>query len=137
MATVVVGALALAVAGCGTSARDQVQAKVQQFVSATAAKDAKTICDDVLAPSLLERMAAGGITCQQAMQIFFSSVQSPTLSIGRIDVSGQTASAITLTSARGQQGSLDAIKLVNTSRGWRISSLGSPIVVPGASTKRK
>jgi ketosteroid isomerase-like protein len=130
-------ALAGCLAGCGTSTRDDVQAKVQQFVTATAAKDAKTMCDQVLAPTLLERLAAGGITCQQAMQIFFSSVQSPTLSIGRIDVSGQTASAITLTSAHGQQGSLDAIKLVNTSHGWRISSLGSPVVPAAGATKGK
>jgi hypothetical protein len=132
-----VPAVVCALAGCGTSVHDQVQAKVQQFVTATAAKDAKTICDQVLAPTLLERLAAGGITCQQAMQIFFSSVQSPTLSIGRIDISGQKASAITLTSAHGQQGSLDAIELVNTSHGWRISSLGSPVVPPAGTSKGK
>jgi hypothetical protein len=119
-----------ALAGCGATERDQVQSKVQEFLHATTIKDTKTLCDKVLAPTLLERLAAGGITCQQAMQIFVSNVHNPTLSIGRIDVSGKSASAITLTSAKGQQGSLDAIRLVKTGSGWRISSLGSPVVPP-------
>ena len=130
-------ALVGGLAGCGTSDRDDVQAKVQQFLHATAAKDAKTLCDQGLAPSLLERLATGGITCRQAMQIFVGNVQNPTLSIGRIDISGQTARAITLTSARGQEGSLDAIQLIKTDHGWRISSLGSPVIPPPAKAKGK
>jgi hypothetical protein len=118
---------ACALAGCGTSERDQVQAKVQQFVTAASGRDYKTICEQVLAPSLLARLAAGGISCEQAMQIAFGSVQSPTLSIGRVTVSGQTASVITLTAARGQVASLDAIELVKTAQGWRVSALGSPV----------
>jgi hypothetical protein len=123
---------AAAVVGCGASEREQVQAKVEQFVKAAASKDYKTICDQVLAPSLLERLAAGGIPCEQAMQVGFGRVHNPTLSIGRIIVAGSTASAITLSGARGQEASLQAIELVRTGAGWRISSLGSPV---GGSSK--
>jgi len=115
-------------AGCGASERAQVQAKVEQFVRAAAGRDYKTICDQVLAPSLLARLAAGGIPCTEAMQVGLGRVRSPTLSIGRITVSGATASAITLTGARGQEASLQAIELVKTGSGWRITSLGSPVV---------
>ncbi len=118
---------ACALGGCGTSARDQVKAKVEQFVKAAASKDYKTICAQVLAPSLLARLAAGGVPCEQAMQIGLGGVQNPTLSIGRITVSDRSASALTLTTARGQQTSLEAIELVKTSAGWRISSLGSAV----------
>ena len=121
---------AAALTGCGTSERDDVQAKVQQFVHAAADRDYKTICGQVLAPSLLEHLAAGGVGCEQAMQIALGRVQSPTLSIGRVTISGSTASVITLTAARGQEASLDAIQLVKTGQGWRITSLGSPVVPP-------
>jgi hypothetical protein len=130
--TLVLGLCCFAGFGCGASEKDQVQAKVKQFLKATAAKDPKTLCDQVLAPSLIGRLSAGGITCTKAMQIFVSSVQSPTLAIGRINVNGQTASAITLTGARGQQGSLDAIQLVKTPQGWRVAGLGAPVLPPGA-----
>jgi hypothetical protein len=117
---------ACALAGCGTSSRDQVRAKVEQFVAAVASRDYKTICDQVLAPQLVERLASARVTCLEAMQIALGSVQDPTLSIGRIAVSGHTASAITLTTAKGEEASVDAIELIDTSHGWRVSSLGSP-----------
>ncbi|MDQ2759296.1 MAG: hypothetical protein M3Y17_02385 [Actinomycetota bacterium] len=117
-----------ALTGCGTSQHDQVQAKVMQFSTATAARDYQTICDQVLAPALLAHVAPpAGIGCVQALRIYLGSVQSPTLSIGRISISGDHASVIALTGARGQQASLDAIELLQTSHGWRISSLGSPL----------
>jgi hypothetical protein len=123
-------ALAAVIAGCGSTDRDDVHAKVKQFLQATSSKDYKTLCAQVLAPTLIERVVAGGLACEQAMQIALGPVQNPTLSIGRITVKGPTASAITLTGASGQQSSLDAIQLVKTSQGWRVASLGSPAVAP-------
>ena len=107
------------------------QAKVEQFAKATTGKDYKTICDQVLAPTLLERLAGGGVPCERAMQVGLGAVRSPTLSIGRITISGNAATVITLTAARGQHASLDAIQLVKTSGGWRISSLGAPAAARG------
>jgi hypothetical protein len=121
----VILAAALVPGGCGTSERDVVKAKVQQFVKSAGSKDFKTICDQVLAPSLLERLAAGGVPCEQAMQIALGSVHDPTLSVGQVTISGSKASAIALSTAQGQAASLDAIELVKTSSGWRISSLGA------------
>jgi hypothetical protein len=117
---------ACALGGCGASERQQVQAKVEQFVTATAHQDTKTLCDQVLAPSLLARLSSTGIGCRQAMGIFVQSVRDPTLSIGRITVRGSTASAVALTGATGQRSGLEAIELVRGAHGWRVSSLGSP-----------
>lgn len=122
---------AWALGGCGASDHDQVKATVDQFATATAAKDYRTICDQVLAPSLIERLTVSGITCNQAMQIFVNSVRNPSLSIGRITVDGPKASVIALTGARGQEGSLDAVQLTKTDNGWRISSLAAPLRPPG------
>jgi hypothetical protein len=120
--------LALALAGCGQSAHDAVQSKVQQFLEATAGHDYRTLCTQVLGPALLARLKAGGIPCEQAMSIALGRVHAPILSVGRITVDGDHAQAITLSGAAGQRGAFETIDLVNTSNGWRISSLATPSV---------
>jgi hypothetical protein len=120
-----------ALAGCGTSTSDQVKAKVQQFAQSVASKDARTLCDQVLAPALLQHIAAGGLPCVRAMRIFLGSVHNPTLAVGRVVINGGSAEALTLSGAKGQLGALSAVQLVNTSNGWRVSGLGSPLL-PGA-----
>jgi len=134
--TVALALAACALGGCGTSTSDQIQAKVQQFAHAVAKHDAKMLCGEVLAPSLLERFASVGLPCAQGMQIFFRSVKDPTLAVGRVVVNGKKAEAITLSGARGQIGSLSALELVNTSNGWRVSGLGSPLL-PGQAKQKK
>ncbi len=122
---------ACVLAGCGTSDAAQVRAKVDQFAAASAAKDYAAICGQVLAPSLLTRLSAARVTCPEAMQIALGNVQDPTISIGRIRVTGRRASVITLSAARGQQASLEAIDLIKTAKGWRLLSLGSPLATSG------
>ena len=125
-------AVAGALGGCGgASDQDLVRSKVAEFATAAASRNYGTICTQVLAPALLTRLASGGITCEQAMRIGFGSVSSPTLSIGKVTISGSRASVIALSTATGQQASLDTLQLTRTSRGWRIASLGgSPATAP-------
>ena len=125
MAVIAVGAV-LGLAGCGND-RDQIDAKVQQLAQAVGSHDYKAMCDQILAPSLVNRLVGNGIPCVQAMQVALQGVQQPVISIGKIEIQGSQATAITLTVARGQQASLAAIKLIKTGQGWRISSLGSPL----------
>ena len=126
-ATTAIGlACAIALSGCGSDAGTQVKAKVEQFVTAARSHDYRTICNQVLAPSLVSRLTAAGVDCEQAMQVGLGGVQEPTLSIGKVVVSGKTATVITLTGAKGQISSIDAIELVKTDHGWRVASLGSP-----------
>ncbi len=117
---------AYALSGCGATPHDEVQAKVQQFAHATAAGDYRSLCQQVLAPSLIQRLGGANLTCDQAMRVFVHSVQNPTLSIAKITVAGQRASAVVLAAATGQQASLTTIELVNTKNGWRLTSLASP-----------
>ena len=118
---------ALALGGCGQSPADQVRAKVQQLVQATADRDYRTICDEVLAPTLVAHLLENGIACPAAMRVALGEVRNPVVSIGRVVIRGATAWAITLTSARGQRAALAAIGLRRTHQGWRITSLGSPV----------
>jgi ketosteroid isomerase-like protein len=124
-AIVLIGA-AYALAGCGASPGDQVQAKLQQFAHAVAAKDAPTLCRQVLAPSLVNRLTAAGLSCHQAMETFLASVSDPTMSVSKVHVKGSTATAVVLTDARGQPAAIESVNLVNTGNGWRLTSLASP-----------
>ena len=109
------------------SASDQVEAKVQELAHAIGQRDYRTICRDVLAPSLVAHLTSHGIPCVRALRLGLGRVRNPIVSIGKVDVRDRRASAITLTVAAGQQASLDTIELVDTKRGWRISSLASPL----------
>ena len=117
---------AYALAGCGATAHQQVEAKVQQFARATANRDYAALCDDVLAPALVAHLTAAGLSCEQAMRVFVSSVQNPTISISKVTVRGSTASAVVLASATGQPAAIESIQLLNTKHGWRLESLASP-----------
>jgi hypothetical protein len=117
---------AYALTGCGSSPRQQVEAKVQQFAHATASHNYATLCNDVLAPQLVAHLTAAGISCRQAMRIFTSSVQNPTISISKVTVRGSTATAVVLAAATGQTSSIESVELVDTPHGWRLASLASP-----------
>jgi hypothetical protein len=117
---------AYALAGCGASASDEVQAKLQQFAHAVASRDTGTLCRRVLAPDLVGHLNAAGLSCQQAMRTFVDSVSDPTLSVSKVHVNGSSASAVVLARAKGQQASLQSVQLTNTKNGWRLASLASP-----------
>jgi hypothetical protein len=67
-----------------------------------------------------------GLSCQQAMRTFVEDIQDPTLSVGKVKVSGKTASVVVLATARGQQASVTSVALVETKQGWRLTTLASP-----------
>lgn len=115
-------------AGCGASPLQQVRSKVDEFAVAVAHKDAKTICTDVFAPSLVKHFQSAGLTCVRGMGIFFAGLHNPTLAIGPITVRGSRASVVTLSGASGQTAAVRSVNLLDTSQGWRIISLGgSPL----------
>jgi hypothetical protein len=125
VATVVV--IVAALAGCGgkdtPSDTEQVRSALVEFGKATAAKDYKTMCTKLLAQSLLDKMQAVGIGCEEALQKGLGDVKSPKLSVGKITVDGPTARAEVRTSAEGQEPSDDTIELRKVNGSWRISSL--------------
>jgi ketosteroid isomerase-like protein len=112
--------------GCGSADRDQVRAKVEQFAQAVRLRDYKSICANVLAPDLLSRLAVAGVPCEQALAVGLGRTRDPLLGVGRVTVSGDHASVLTLSGARGQQSAIESVELVRTHDGWRIAALGSP-----------
>jgi Putative lumazine-binding len=122
-------ALALAFAvGCGErgpTPEEQVRSAVAEFGRATAAKDYQALCDRILAPSLVEEVRAIGLPCEVALRQGLGDVRDPQLTIGRVRVNGERASAEVRTAAAGQQPSRDTLQLVDVDGAWKIASLGS------------
>jgi len=128
-AALAVAALGLALAGCGTgepSDEEQVRTTLTSFSRATAAKDYQTICDRLLAPSLVDDLKQIGLPCEIALQQGLGDVREPRLLVGDVTVRGKRATADVRTSAEGQAPSKDTIELQRTEAGWRIASLATP-----------
>jgi hypothetical protein len=118
----------LLVAGCGEQGptpEEEVRAKVAEFSRATADKDYQALCDRILAPALIDELKSIGLPCEVALRQGLGDVREPRLTIGRVEVQGESASAQVRTSATGQEPSEDTLRLVNENGTWKISSLGS------------
>jgi hypothetical protein len=120
---------ALVLAGCGNgkpSDEEQVRTTLTSFSRATAAKDYQTICDKLLAPTLIDDLKKIGLPCEIALQQGLGDVRQPRLLVGAVTVKGKEATADVRSSAEGEVPSKDSIELVRTDAGWRISSLAKP-----------
>ena len=118
----------LVLAGCGEQGptpEQQVRSTVTEFGRATAAKDYQTLCDRLLAPSLVEEVESVGLPCEVALRQGLGDVREPRLTIGRVQVRDDRASAEIRTSAAGEEPSKDTLELVNLDGTWKISSLGT------------
>ena len=122
-------ALALLIlAGCGESGptpEEQVRSTVAEFGRATAAKDYAALCDHILAPELIEDVESIGLPCERALRQGLGEVKDPRLTIGRIEIREDKATAEVRTSAAGEEPSQDTLELVNLDGAWKISSLGT------------
>ena len=116
---------AAGLSGCGGGPPDtqQVQTTVEAFGRATAAKDFQRMCDELLSPALVEEVETAGLPCEVALREGLGEVQAPTLTIGRITVDGDKATAEVNSAARGQPPSRDTLQLERVGETWRIASL--------------
>jgi hypothetical protein len=118
----------LALVGCGDqdpAPEQQVRSTVTEFGRATAAKDYRALCDRLLAPSLIEEVESIGLPCEVALRRGLEEVREPQLTIGRVEVRDDRATAEVRTSAAGEEPSEDTLELVNVDGTWKISSLGT------------
>ena len=120
-----VAALAVVLCGCGGEPSDaeRVHEVVEAFGRASAAKDYQRLCDDLLAPKLVDEVESAGLPCEVALKQGLGEVSAPRLTIGKITVSGDSATADVQSSAAGEQPSRDTLQLVRVGESWRIASL--------------
>ena len=121
-ALLVLGA-GVAACGGGPSDTERVHDAVEAFGRATAAKDYQGLCDRLLAPDLVEEVESQGLPCEVALKEGLGEVEAPTLTIGRIEVTGDRATADVRSAAAGEPPSRDTLQLVRVGDGWRIASL--------------
>ena len=117
--------VAASLSGCGGRPSDtqQVQAAVEAFGRATAAKDYQGLCDRVLSPDLVQEVEQAGLPCEVALRQGLGDVQAPTLTIGAINVDDDKATAEVNSAAQGQPPSRDTLQLERVGDSWRIASL--------------
>jgi hypothetical protein len=117
---------ACALAGCGDSGpsdEQQIRATLAEFQRATAAHDYQALCDQVLAPKLVETVKQIGLPCEIALRKGFKGVRDPHLSVGAVAVDDDKATAEVRSSAADEEPSRDTVELVRVGERWRIASL--------------
>lgn len=123
-----VAALGVGLAGCGGGSapppEEQVRATLADYGRAVAAKDYTAMCTRLLAPDLVERVNSIGLPCEAALRKGLGNVREPRLTVGRVEVDGDRATAQVSTSALGEEPSRDTIELQRVKGAWRVSSLG-------------
>jgi hypothetical protein len=130
-------AAVVALSGCGgaktPSAESQVRETLQSFATAVEKRDYQKLCDRIFAPKLLQGLQSIGLPCEIAMRTSLGEVKDPKLTVGKVTVTGKTATAEIKTAATGQPPSTDEIHLDKLGDRWRVSALGaSPTPTPAA-----
>jgi hypothetical protein len=121
--------LALAVpvaAGCGgrtPSDEEQIRDVLATFAGAIEKREYQRLCDDVFAPKLLDGLRGIGLPCEVALRNSLGEVRDPRLTVGKVTVHGDRATAEIRTSAEGQPPSSDNLELQRIKDKWKVSSL--------------
>jgi hypothetical protein len=127
--------VATGLAACGdsgpkhpTQAQDQaaVRGTLTELERATAARDYRGLCDQVLARALVRRVASAGLPCETALKVGLNGVRQPHLQVSAVKVRGNRALAQVYSGATGQKDGTDVVELVRERGTWRVTSLAGP-----------
>ena len=124
IAVVVVGAVL--VLRPGPDDNEAVAETLDNYAAATRDKDYQTICDDLYAKDLVERVRAAGLPCEVALRTGLEDRQNPRLEVLGVEVNGDQALARVRSTAGGEVPSTDLVRLVKEDGDWRVISLSEP-----------
>ena len=124
LAVVVVGAVL--VLKPGPDDNEAVAETLEDYAAATRDKDYQTICDDLYAKDLVERVRAAGLPCEVALRTGLEDRQNPRLEVLGVEVNGDQALARVRSTAGGEVPSTDLVRLVKEDGDWRVASLSEP-----------
>ncbi len=126
-------ALAALLAACGSQPSSssnfsgeekQVADVVEKLQSDGESRDAKGICEDVLAGSLVKQIEEAGSSCEVEIDKAIRDADDYDLEVQDVTISGDTATA----KVKGKVGDADQVrefKFVREKAGWRATDLGS------------
>ena len=129
---VIPAAAALALSACSstatssspvkfTGAQKDVADVVEQLSTAGRRRDAKTICDEILAKQLLAELKTAGGDCETEMKNAIQDASDYDLQVRSVKVSGNNATAQV---RQGDDGKVATFTFVKEGGGWRASALG-------------
>ena len=101
----------------------EVRETLDRFAAATRDKDYQTLCDDLYASDLVERIRAAGLPCEVALRTGLEDRQNPQLRVLAVELTGDTANARVRSTAAGEVASTDTVTLVKEGDHWKVSSL--------------
>ncbi|HVF78285.1 MAG TPA: hypothetical protein VNA28_08295 [Solirubrobacteraceae bacterium] len=106
---------------------EQVRETLDRYAAATRDKDYQTLCDDLLASELIERIRSAGLPCEVALRTGLDDRQNPQLRVLEAEIlDDKRARARVRTTAGGEPTSVDDVLLTNEDGEWRIASLTDP-----------
>jgi len=110
----------------GPNDGEAVSETLDSYAAATRDKDYQTICDDLYAEDLVDRVRAAGLPCEVALRTGLEDRQNPRLEVLGVEVNGDRALARVRSTAGGEVPSTDLVRLVKEDGGWRVASLSEP-----------
>lgn len=126
-------ALAAVLAACGgqpssstkfSGDEKQVADVVEKLQSDGESRDAKGICEDVLASALVKQIQQAGSTCEVEIDKAIRDADDYDLEVQDVTITGSTATA----KVKGKVGDADQVRefrFVREKAGWRATDLGS------------
>jgi hypothetical protein len=110
----------------GPDSDKEVRQTLDRYAQATRAKDYQTLCDDLLAREIVDRIRSAGLPCEVALRTGLQNRRNPQLKVLGVEISGDQALARTRTTAIGEPTSVDTIRMIRQGGGWRVASLTEP-----------
>ena len=110
----------------GPNDSEAVSETLENYAAATRDKDYQTICDNLYAKDLVDRVRAAGLPCEVALRTGLEERQNPRLQVLAVEVNGDQALARVRTTAVGEPTSTDLVRLIKEDGGWRVASLSEP-----------
>jgi hypothetical protein len=110
----------------GPDSDKQVRDTLDRYAQATRDKDYQTLCDDLYASALVERIRSAGLPCEVALKTGLDERRNPQLRVLAVEVTGDQAAAKVRSTAIGEVASVDTVRLVRQDEAWRIESLQQP-----------
>jgi len=98
--------------------------RISQFQNDATKGENETICHNDLAAALKRRLKNDGGNCQQAIKDQLAGVDTYSLSITSIEISGNAATALVKSNYSGKT-KPGKLMLVREDRTWKISGVGS------------
>jgi hypothetical protein len=100
----------------------QVRETLDRYAVASRDKDYQTLCDDLLASELVERIRSAGLPCEVALKTGLENRRNPTLKVLAVEVNGDQALARVLGSAVGEPSGTSTYRLVREDGSWHIAT---------------